>query len=240
MEIKTPLSTKETSKIDISNILKSSVIPYFTRSNLTLLLGGSRRTLDAKISRLIKDGVLLRIASGEYINKSFYDKLTPLERVLFMEYISTVLVYPSYISLEYALSKYNFLAESAEAITLVTTKKTQEFALIQPFFIYRSIKPLYFNSYRERTFKDYVYPFAPLSKAFFDLAYLTPLKNIAETKAFLFDSRFNWDVFSSSQREYESSQVGEEEKARLEFLLMSSNSPKMEKICTYLKKEKVL
>ncbi len=235
MEIKTSLLAKEVSKpakkpskIDILDTLKNSAFPYFTRSNLMLLLGENRRTLDAKISRLIKDGLLLRVAPGEYINKTFYDKLPPLERVTFLEYISTVLVYPSYISLEYALSQYNFLAESLEAVTLVTTKKTQKFTLVRPSFIYRSVKPQYFNSYSQRTFKDYTYPFASLSKAFFDLVYLTPLRNATETKAFLFDSRFNWDIFNPSQRE------------ELEFLLMSSNSPKLQKTGNYLKKEGIL
>ncbi|PIP57776.1 hypothetical protein COX03_01295, partial [Candidatus Woesebacteria bacterium CG22_combo_CG10-13_8_21_14_all_39_10] len=79
---------------------------YLTRQNLKLLLGSKRRTLDYRISSLIKKGVLLRLKKGFYLNLGYLDK-SQFKRQL-LEYLGQTMVYPSYLSGEYVLAEKGF------------------------------------------------------------------------------------------------------------------------------------
>ena len=69
--------------------------PYFSRKNLELILGKNRRTLDARIKSLIDKGILLRLKKGFYLSIPYYNNTS--DETALLEYIGSILVYPSYI-----------------------------------------------------------------------------------------------------------------------------------------------
>lgn len=211
---------------NIRNLIKNATIPVYSRSNIELLLGGARRTLDSRISSLIAQGVLLPVKKGLYVNKYLYDSAPDKES--FLEYVGSVLVYPSYLSLEYILSKNGLLAESVNVFTYVTTKKTRRFETDLGAFTYKSIKDGLFSNYNEQTYKGLKYCVATTAKALFDLIYFTPVQNSLELKTFLLDSRFNWDALSPQDKE------------NLKKAIVEAQSSKMLKVLTILKKERII
>ena len=213
-------------KINAQEIIKASNIPYFTRSNLSVVLGTNRRVLDYRIKSLIKSGMLEFVKPGFYINKYLYEREPQKEE--FMEYISSVIAFPSYISLEYALAKYNFLAESVFKITCVTAKNPKIFNTNFISFVYKNIKQNLFSDFEEKKYKVNVYYFAPLYKALFDYLYLTPFKSAEDAKSLLFSSRFNWDVLSNDER------------TKFTRFVVASGSKKMNRVLNYLAKQKIL
>ncbi len=56
------------------------------------------------------------------------------------EFVANYLVTPSYLSLEYALSRYGILPEAARAFTSVTTKSTRRFSNVLGTFTYRTLR----------------------------------------------------------------------------------------------------
>ena len=167
--------------------------PCFTRDNLALLLGGARRTLDYRISGLVAKGEIVVIKPGFYINTQ---KVANDQSAL--ESVSGVLVSPSYISLEYAMSRYGLIAESAFGITCVTTKKPRKFISGGYSYIYRKIKPAMFFGYQTIGESYIKYNLAYLYKALVDYIYLTPLGSAEAVNGLVLESRFNWDVFTSN------------------------------------------
>ncbi len=171
---------------------------YITRKNLQIILGKNRRTLDYRISALIKKGVLERLKGGFYLNLVYFNKSQFQQQLL--EYVGGVMVYPSYLSLEYVLEKNGFLAESVYAVTYITTKKTRKITTKLGGFIYRNIKDDLFFGFTTQTIDNAQYSVASLPKALFDFIYLTPWKTKQQMKIFLKESRFNWGVLSKKDR----------------------------------------
>lgn len=64
------------------------------------------------------------------------------------EFIANQLVFPSYISLEYALSYHNLIPERVYQVTSITSKKTTEFENAFGVFTYHNLKPGLFFGYR--------------------------------------------------------------------------------------------
>lgn len=187
-------TTYNTVHMELNN-LKSV---YITRKNLQIILGKNRRTLDYRISALIKKGVLERLKGGFYLNLVYFNKSQFQQQLL--EYVGGVMVYPSYLSLEYVLEKNGFLAESVYAVTYITTKKTRKITTKLGGFIYRNIKDDLFFGFTTQTIDNAQYSVASLPKALFDFIYLTPWKTKQQMKIFLKESRFNWGVLSKKDR----------------------------------------
>lgn len=89
----------------------------------------------------------------------------------FLYYTANELYSPSYVSLESALSKYNFIPEGVFQVTSCTTLKTNSFSTPVGNFFYRHLKPSLFFGYQleewdgrhfavaepEKTLIDYLY-----------------------------------------------------------------------------------
>ena len=206
--------------------IKNLTAPYYTRQNLEIILGSNRRTLDYRISKLISEDILETIKPGFYINKR--QLLQSSQKDIFLEYVGNVAKYPSYVSLEYALSKYGLIPESIYAVTYITTKKTGEYSSSVSPFKYRNIKPKLFTDYEERDFGGAKYLFAKEYKALFDFIYLTPLEKLSDFKQLLFGSRINWDALLQG------------EKDDFAKLCTASGSKKMQKVINLLTKEGLL
>jgi hypothetical protein len=195
-------------------------LPYYTRQNLELILGSNRRTLDYRISKLILNGNLEALKPGFYINKKLF--LQSNQKEEFLEYVGSIAKYPSYVSLEYALSKYGLIPESIYIVTYLTIKKPGEYSSDSFSFRYRNIKTELFSDYEEREFNGGKYLFAKKGKALFDLIYLTPLGKKSDFTELLFGSRINWTNLS------------EKDKNDFVEICNRSKSKKMEKVVKLL------
>ena len=89
--------------------------------------------------------------------------------------VANRLYYPSYISLESALSFYNMIPEVVYAITSVTTKPSREFSTGEITFIYSHIKKEYFTGYIPIEFRRYTVLIAEPEKALVDYLYFVSL-----------------------------------------------------------------
>lgn len=199
---------------------------YYTRPNLELVLGSKKRTLDARLKALEKKGVIVPLKRGFYLNNQLYQKT--LDKQVLLEFIGGKLVTPSYISLEYALASYGFLAEEVYAITSITSKKTRTFQTPVASFVYRNLKSELFNAYEVRYFEGLPYYYATPTKALFDFLYLTPMNSVTQVNQVLTESRINWGVLTREMINH------------FAELVANSGSSKMKKILTQMKRLGVL
>ena len=204
------------SNSEIKNIDLIENKPYVTKTELALLLEKKERNLDKKILQLIRDEVLIPLKKGLYLSRIFYLK----NNDNIEEYLSNIIFYPSYISLEYVLAKEGLIPESVFAYTCVTLKTTRQFNNKLGIFTYRKIKEKLFTGFVQKNYYDkYKIKIATKSKALFDYLYYKPLKILNEID----DLRINWGNFSKKDLK------------ELLFYVDLSESKKMTKIYQYIK-----
>lgn len=211
-------------------------VPYFTKQNLGLTLEKEGEDLNYWIKKLTREQLLVPIRKGFYLSKPNQDSFIrdPEQSELYWLYIANTLRSPSYVSLEYVLSKYNLIPESAFAITSVTPKSSRVYETEKMTFIYRSLKEDFFNyyfGYQMLVFGNtgltvrIAYPF----KALFDFLYFKEFAGTGEMREFIFGSgRINWDALPAN------------EKTKLKQLLVSTKSPKLQQILDILEKGGIL
>lgn len=204
--------------------------PYITKQNLSLALGKEGETLNYWVKKLIGNKALIPLKKGFYIS-SYYRSLvsqTPKDRELYAEYLANILRYPSYVSLEYILAKYNLIPEAPFAITCVTIKSPRVYSSSFGDFIYRSIKENLFWGWEVKDFKGKEVMIASLPKALFDFLYLKKLPIEQWKNYLLVEGRFNWKILSR--------------KEKTEFVRFAKNSgnKKMVKILNILRQGKIL
>jgi len=169
-------------------------LPYFNKREATLLIGKKGKNLDKKIEQLRKKGYLLSLKKGFYVSSIFVEKID--DKKSYWEYLANILRFPSYISLEYALSEYGLIPEGVSVITSITLKTGRVFQNSLASFVYKSIKKELFSGFIQKNFLDKKIKFASPSKALFDFLYL---KKMANPKQELTeDLRINWTNFSKT------------------------------------------
>jgi len=216
------MSTKNT-------IINFKNVPYITKQNLSLFLGKTNYNLDYWSKKLVNEGALIPLKNGLYAPRYYYDLVSqsPNEKEKYVEFLANTIRGPSYVSLEYVLSKNNFLAESVFSISSVTLKSTRTYNTDIAKFIYKNMRQDLFYGYYYENFKDKQIKIASVAKALFDFFYLMTIEsNIKEY--LLNNSRFNWDTLSTAQ------------KKEFEEMAVSSQSHKMLTILKILKQEKIL
>jgi predicted transcriptional regulator of viral defense system len=122
-----------------------------------------------QLSHWVSQGKLIRLKRGFYAASpdEQSSELSPL-------WISGILYEPSYISLEYALSRFGLIPEAVSEITCVSTKKTQTFTTPLGVFSYRKVIPHYFFGYQtDRSPNGKPYWMATPEKALLDFFYLS-------------------------------------------------------------------
>ena len=92
------------------------------------------------------------------------------------EAIANRLYAPSYISFEYALSRYGIIPESVYTITSATTRITREFIVNNKSFTYSHIKKQAYRGYRTEKIGDMTVLMAEPEKALVDYLYFVNLK----------------------------------------------------------------
>lgn len=92
------------------------------------------------------------------------------------EAIANRLYAPSYISFEYALSRYGIIPESVYTITSATTRITREFVVNSKSFTYSHIKKQAYRGYRTEKIGGMTVLMAEPEKALVDYLYFVNLK----------------------------------------------------------------
>lgn len=113
-------------------------LPIFTSRELRVAFGAGERATEAFLSYNVKKGAIVRLKAGLFA----LSKNMPGDYV-----IANRLYFPSYISLDTALSFYNLIPEIVYAITSITTKPTREFEVGERLFIYKRIKKEAYTGY---------------------------------------------------------------------------------------------
>lgn len=99
---------------EIEKFIFGSKKNYFTLVELSNYLSIKKATLKVVLSRMVKQGRILRLIKGYYCHPQ---KMPDLEQ------LACELCYPGYVSLESALSMHGLLSQVPSAITMVTSKR---------------------------------------------------------------------------------------------------------------------
>jgi len=128
-----------------------------------------------KISRLAAEGTLIRLKKGFYLPATD-NKPTEL--------VANLLLGPSYVSLETALSYYGMIPERVYAVRSVTTKRSKAYKTPIGRFEYLTVKEGYFSvGVRSASNEFYRFLIASPEKAICDMIALTPGLKIQSLKA---------------------------------------------------------
>ena len=92
------------------------------------------------------------------------------------EVVANRLYAPSYISFEYALSRYGIIPESVYTITSATTRITREFIVNNKSFTYSHIKKQVYRGYKTEKIGGMTVLMAEPEKALVDYLYFVSLK----------------------------------------------------------------
>ena len=134
-----------------------------------------------KLGRMVKEGSCTQIVKGLYET----EKMTP-------GYLLAGSIYgPSYLSFDFALSRYGLIPEAVYVFTSATFEKKKAKKYNTPFgtFSYRDVPSnVYSYGIRLQREGDYAYQIATPEKALCDKLYtLQPVKNKKELVSLLFD-----------------------------------------------------
>ncbi len=146
----------------IEKIRQLETFNLSTLSELTNLKGKSLYKL---VGRRVKDNTYIQLKKGLYTTKFYIENNNTL---LYKEKIANRLKIPSYLSLEYMLSKYSILTESVYTFTSISTKKTNTYKNTLGIYSYRNLTKRLFIGY---FIENDVY-YATKAKALFDYLYL--------------------------------------------------------------------
>ncbi|MBN1561798.1 hypothetical protein JW998_16225 [candidate division KSB1 bacterium] len=134
-----------------------------------------RDLLKLQVSQWKKNGLLVPLKKNLYVLHKDDRKITP-SRI----YIANQLVFPSYVSLETALSFYGMIPERVYAVTSVTSKKTNQYTNSFGTFTYKSLQPFRYFGYELLRDENGMAVFiANKEKALLDFLYFNvPVKDI--------------------------------------------------------------
>ena len=151
----------------------------FISARVVMALERNPQAMRNQLTRWQKKGLVIQLKRGIYtLNKR--DRKVNSSRF----FVANQLLWPSYVSLESALSYYGFIPEAVADVTSVSTKKTSRFTNPIGRFVYQRVKPNAFRGYR--SYKDesgFECMIAEPEKAVVDFLYLNLGKFKDEAKA---------------------------------------------------------
>lgn len=185
-------------------------VPYFTKNNLLLAakkFNLKTDTLNSYIARGLAEKTLISIKKGTYITNTYFE--LHKKDIAFTFFIANILITPSYITSESALSYYGLMAEStSQVITSVTTKLPRNISNKLGFFSYRSISNNNFNGYVNIVENNCSFLIAEKFKAIYDyLYYRVPTKSLTEDNLEILTEDYRIDLDSLSRKEINSLKV---------------------------------
>jgi len=131
----------------------------FTLSDLVILTDENPSSLAVQLSRLVKSGIVDHPVRGWYEN--------PFNTPSYEE-LAMVIRYPSYLSMEYALSKQGILSQNVFTFTLITMKLPYVYRNNNNIFEYHQVKRSLFWGYLTEGGIQIAEP----EKALLDLVYI--------------------------------------------------------------------
>jgi hypothetical protein len=177
----------------VNKIKKLENLSYFNKDTISQYVNVKTDTLSADINRWIKNGVLIQLKKGFYVTSNYYERLQ--NKTLYLEFISSKLREPSYLSLEYVLQKHSILTESVYAMTPITIKNSRIYKNKLGLFIYRNIKDILFTGFNILENNGFIIKEATKAKALFDWMYLKLLRLIKFDLSLLESFRLNLENF---------------------------------------------
>ena len=114
--------------------------------HMVYALGGNWRCMQVQMSRWVRGGKLIKLAREKYVFSPLYQKKEFPE-----VYVANHLVYPSYVSLEYALSFFALIPEAVFSVTSVTPLRPCAYQTLSGNFVYRHLKKEMFWGYESES-----------------------------------------------------------------------------------------
>jgi len=173
-------------------------LPFFKIENLGILQIPPHY-LKIILSRLENKKEIIRLKKGLYTSSEFIEKTKRNnEFSSFLEFLSSKIYSPSYLSLEYILYENNILTEMPQNFTLITKNKTYTFSNSLGVFLYHKIRASLFCGFKIKRINNFFIYKAEKAKALFDFLYLR--KNIILNKEMVEELRLNLKNFTINDR----------------------------------------
>ena len=200
-------------------------LPYIKTQGMLTSAAQTPQTMRNQLTRWQNKGLLMQLKRGVYILNENDRKVFP-SRFFF----ANQLMWPSYVSLESALSYYGFIPESVADVTSITSKKTNCFKNGLGQFIYQHVKPAVFNGYH--SFKD---------EAGIDVLIADPEKAIADF-LYLNLNKFKASVKNVFKNSYRFQNTGALSRRKIISLARSFKNSRLEAVarefCAFIEDEK--
>lgn len=177
------------STIETISRLKELNLKVITSVSLSRILDiENQNTIYKIIERLEKYKLIKRLIKGKYVLSDL--KLSDFEK-------ANIILTPSYISLESALTYYGVLPQFTYSVTSVTTQKSRKFEIDGKEYEYTKVQNSLYNSF----IKKENFLIATPEKALIDLIYLASkgLRKIEFSDLDL--SLVNWELFDKMKTE---------------------------------------
>jgi len=131
-----------------------------------------KENISVYLSRWAKSGKLARLRKG------VYELTYPNKQVIPDLYIANKLYFPSYVSMETALSRYGLIPEVAMECVSLTAKASRKFTNEYGSFVYHSIQAEAFSGYRMENHGGFEIIIAVPEKALVDYLYFKKRKGL--------------------------------------------------------------
>lgn len=156
--------------------------PFFETREVEALFDEPRPQVQARLSRWVANGKLVRLRRGKYLLPAFYRRVEPS-----VYYISNYLLRPSYVSLHSAMEYHGLIPEGVGVLQALTPKHGSKWATPVGSFRYQSVGQDRFFGYRSYSLgrgqvpleggpraAQQAFLMAVPEKAILDLFYLSP------------------------------------------------------------------
>jgi len=130
------------------------------------LISNNSEMLRVQVHKWVEKGTLIKLKRGLYIINVPGVKKPP------NFYIANCIVFPSYVSMETALSYYGLIPEAVYSTVSITTKKTNRFNNKLGNFVYYHIKNELFRGYKKLEIEEFSINIAIPEKSILDYIYL--------------------------------------------------------------------
>ena len=140
-------------------------------SEMLLTSAADPAALSVQLVRWAKAGKIIQVKRGVYLLSEIYRKIDVYE-----PHLASILIKPSYISLEKALEFYGLIPEGVPVYTSVTTKRSGRFITPVGVFDYRHLQPSIFWGYKSIILRQQTAFIAQPEKALLDYFYLKKIK----------------------------------------------------------------
>lgn len=145
----------------------------------------------SQLSSWASKGLLIKLKNGIYL-------IADRKNEISNEYIASKIYQPSYISLEWVLSRIGLIPEMVYNVTSITSRTSRNYKNALGAFIYKHVKKEFFFDYSKIKKDGQVFFVATPEKALLDFLYLNSSK--IKTKEDVEELRFNNDVLKKMNK----------------------------------------